>query len=228
MFTDRRFRLARIWSNKELRRIGSLCDGDVVNVSAGDDQDKEGSTYENYFPNAASYHLTNYMPGAFRGFSGKENEHLLDLRGELPAHLLRRFNIALSHTVLEHVFDMATAFKNTCELTDDLAIIIVPFAQIQHESESYQDFWRFTPRALRQLYELNGMNVVYEAWNQHRNASTYVISVASRKPERWMGKFPGKPLLSAPASGIGDGVVAKIVSAAQGLGNSIRKFSRAG
>lgn len=67
---DRQFRLARVWSNDALRSIGHLFEGDVVNVSAGDNVDKQGGTYDAYFPHCRSLSMTNYAPGAFRGFQG--------------------------------------------------------------------------------------------------------------------------------------------------------------
>lgn len=88
MSVDRIFRLARIWSNRELAKVGHLFEGDVVNVSAGDDDDKEGNTYALYFPNSHAYRVTNYNPGSFRGYQGRENEFLVDLTKELPNNLV--------------------------------------------------------------------------------------------------------------------------------------------
>ena len=42
---ERKHRLPRVWSNAELRRLAGLFDGDVVNVSAWRDEDKEGRRY---------------------------------------------------------------------------------------------------------------------------------------------------------------------------------------
>ena len=61
---DRQFRLARHWSNEELRKIAKLFEGDVLNASAGTDEDKEGAYYSEYFSRAASYELSNYSPGS--------------------------------------------------------------------------------------------------------------------------------------------------------------------
>ena len=136
-FRNRRFRLARSWSNDELRRIAPLCAGDVANVSGWEDRDKEGRLYRSYFTGAASYTLTNF-PGE-RGFAGREGELLLDLGGELPPALEQRFEVVFNHTTLEHIFEVRRAFANLCRLSRDLVIVVVPFAQEQHETASFGD-----------------------------------------------------------------------------------------
>lgn len=190
MVTDRQYRLARIWSNEELRRIAPLFQGLVVNVSAGTDEDKEGATYKDYFVRAEAYELTNYSPGAYRGFSGRTNEHLFDLREETPPALARRYDVAFNHTTLEHVFDACTAFSNICALSKDVVIVVVPFAQVQHETSGYEDFWRFTPTCMRRLFETNGFSVIYESVSPHSESAVYLFFVGSRSPERWRDLMP--------------------------------------
>lgn len=187
---DRRFRLARIWSNWELRRIAPLFTGSVVNVSAGDDIDKEGGTYAEYFANASEYALTNYSPGSFRGFQGRPNEYLFDLTAEPPDELVGRFDVVLNHTTLEHVFEVRTAFANLCRLSRDVVIVVVPFAQVQHENEAYQDFWRFTPTCMERLFTENGLEIVYQSANNDTNAAVYLLAVGARNPDRWRPRMP--------------------------------------
>lgn len=189
-FTDRRFRLPRCWSNRELREIGPLFSGDVVNVSAWEDCDKEGGHYKDYFSNARSHSYTNY--GGYRGLQGMVNEYPLDLEGEVSENLRQRFDVVFNHTTLEHVFDVRKAFGNLCELSRDIVIVVVPFAQTQHESDDWKDYWRFSPTCLRRLYEENGLSIVYEAESPHRHSAIYLLSVGSRYPERWVDRFPGR------------------------------------
>jgi hypothetical protein len=172
----------------ELRKIGPCFRGDVVNVSAWDDRDKDGGHYRDYFSNAGSYSYTNY--GGFRGFQGTSNEYLLDLTGEVPEGLRRRFDVAFNHTTLEHIFDVRKAFANLCELSKDIVVVVVPFAQVQHESDDWKDFWRFTPTCLRRLCEENGLTVIYEAESPYRNSAVYLLCVGSRHPDRWQGRLP--------------------------------------
>ncbi len=79
---DRRFRLARLRSNETLRQLGPLFSGDVIHVSAWRDEDKEGGHYRDYFPNAASYTITNHT--GYRGFQGSPGELQLDLTAQPP------------------------------------------------------------------------------------------------------------------------------------------------
>lgn len=180
---DRKFRVPRRWSNLELRRIAPLPSGKIVNVSAWKDEDKEGGRYRDYFSNATEYWITNFESNA-RGFQGNlENEIFLDLTQPLDAGLHDAFDVVFNHTVLEHVFDVHAAFANLCRMTQDLAIIVVPFLQEEHGD--YGDFWRFTPQAIDRLFRLNGMSTLYLSYNEDRDASIYVFGVASKHSDRW-------------------------------------------
>ena len=201
MFADRTYRLARLWSNGELRRLAPVFAGEVVNVSGWDDRDKDGGRYRDYFTAASGYAITNY--GGERGLQHRSGEYYLDLAGEVPEELRQRFDVAFNHTTLEHVFDVRAAFRNLCALTRDVAIVVVPFAQAQHETASFGDFWRFTPTCLRRLFSENGLSVIYEAENSHRNSATYLLFAGSRHPERWQGKLPPFEPLSCSGAWIG-------------------------
>ncbi len=200
---DRKFRLARHWSNEELRKIDYLFTGDIVNVSAGENIDKEGSTYDHYFTNKSSFYLTNYAPGAFRGFQGRSNEYLVDLEQELTPELESRFDVVFNHTALEHIFDIRLAFKNLCRLSKDIVIVVVPFAQVQHDTDGYQDYWRICPAGLRQLFQENGLDIIYEACNDDFNAAVYLFFVGSRHPERWRAQMPSYQPLTMVGDWIG-------------------------
>ena len=200
---DRQFRLARLWSNQELKRIAPLCEGIVGNISAGDDVDKEGATYSSYFTGSTEYWLTNYSKKKYRGFKGRPNEIALDLTAELSGDMFHRFDTVINHTTLEHIFEVERAFNNLCSMTRDLVILVVPFAQVEHEGAGYNDYWRFTPRCLRELFQANGFEVVYESANNDFNAAVYLFFVASRKPETWKPKLPKYIPVNEAASWIG-------------------------
>ncbi len=196
MIVNRKFRLARLWSNQELRRIASCFHGSVVNVSAWDDRDKEGGHYRDYFTHATTYTCTNYS--GYQGFQGLPGEQLLDLTGELPAGWEGRFDVAFNHTTLEHIFDVRKAFANLCKLSKDVVIVVAPFAQVQHENDDWKDYWRFTPTCLRKLYEENGFHVIYEARSPFRNSAIYLFFVAARVPGGWTGRLPPyRPMMRA-------------------------------
>ena len=196
---DRQFRIARFWSNREIKRLAPLFAGDVVNVSAWDDRDKEGGYYKEYFSSAYRYYYTNYT--GIRGYQQKENEYLLDLTGDLPRELKMRFDVVFNHTTLEHIFEIRKAFENFCNMTKDVAIVVVPFSQVQHETESYKDYWRFTPSCMRQMFLENGLDVIYEAESKYKEAAIYLLFVASRNPRKWKEKMPKfEPIIEAGRS----------------------------
>ena len=182
------FRSARLWSNQELRRFSGELTGDVVNVSGSQDEDKEGRRYRDYFPRASSYSITNYK--GFRGAAGVEGEIFLDLTEHLPPQLERRFDVVFNHTTLEHIYEVHAAFRHLCEMSRDLVVVVVPFVQVTHWSDSFGDFWRFTPMGLRRMYEENDLTVVHEAFGPRRGEPIYLLFVGSRRPERWSATRP--------------------------------------
>jgi len=186
---DRRFRIAREWSNDELKKVAHCFSGEIVNVSGWEDRDKQGGRYRDYFTAGTAYSITNYSTHS--GATGRADELELDLStGELPAELQQRFDVVFNHTVLEHVFEVRRAFRNLCEMSRDVVILIVPFCQKQHENVNYRDYWRFTPTCMRAMFEENGFEVLYESESPHNDSAIYLFFVASRNPERWRGVLP--------------------------------------
>lgn len=217
---DQRYRNPRIWSNEELKQIANLFTGDVVNVSAGDDVDKQGSTYSEYFLNASSYTITNFGGATYRGFQCRQNEIELDLTINLPEDLKGKYDVVFNHTTLEHIFDVHKAFHNLCELSHDIVILVIPFCQIQHENEGYLDYWRFTPTCVRKLFRNEGLEVIYEAANDIFNTSVYLFFVASKLPQKWTGHLPACKSIDVAGSWVGQTV--SISSAFQLLIQSFR------
>lgn len=177
-----------MWSNAELRRVAPLIAGEVVNVSGSEDDDKEGGHYRDYFTRATSYAITNYT--GYRGVTGADGEIPLDLTRDLPADLSGRFDAVFNHTTLEHIFDTRGAFARLCQMSRDLVVVVVPFAQATHWSESFGDFWRFTPMGLRAMFEENGLDVVHEAAGPPRGEPVYLLFVGSRQADHWRGVLP--------------------------------------
>ena len=187
---DGQFRAARLWSNRELQKIAGCFDGNIINVSAGEDIDKEGRCYRDYFSNACSYSISNYPENVYRGYQGKDGEIQFDLESELPERLTGAYNVVFNHTTLEHVFDVRKAFSNLCALSNDIVIIVVPFCQVHHETAGYSDYWRFTPTCLKRLFAREGFSVINESCGQDFNASVYIFMVASRRPSAWSNVLP--------------------------------------
>jgi len=180
---------ARLWSNREIRKLGAGVTGSVVNVSAWKDEDKEGGHYHDYFPNAAAYATTNYS--GWRGDEGA-TDHDLDLRAPPPAELAGAFDLVFNHTTLEHVFDLQRAFATLCDLSRDAVLIVVPFMQHLHGPED-GDFWRISPYAMRRMLETQGLAVLYESAGPAGGAIRYTVHFASRRPGGWDGRLPATP-----------------------------------
>jgi len=186
-YRRRAFRQPRIWSNRVLSTIAPLFTGSVINVSAWRDEDKEGGRYSDYFSNASGYSISNYTGDC--GATGRQDEVALDLSEDLPQNLHRAFDVVFNHTTLEHIFDVRKAFANLCEMSRDVVIVVVPFMQPSHIKSSYEDYWRFTPQALRRMFTEQGMQVVFESSNHPTHAGVYVLAVAARDPDKWRGKL---------------------------------------
>jgi len=184
---DRKFGVPRIWSNQELRRFAHLFRGDIVNVSGWTDADKQGGHYRYYFYNASGYYITNYKEEQ-KGIQDPETEIYLDLEADIPKPLTRRFDVVFNHTVLEHVYNFQKAFRNLCELSKDVVIVVVPYIQQLH-GIGYMDYWRFTPHAMRRLYDENGLKLRYCSANGRDRASIYLFCVGYRNDE-WDEHIP--------------------------------------
>jgi hypothetical protein len=186
LFIDRRYKVPRVWSNKELKKFAHLFTGDIVNISGWKDIDKEGDYYRNYFHNARRYYISNYKSEA-RGLQGFDNEFYLDLIQVLDEKYKDRFDVVFNHTTLEHIYDIRKAFYNLCLMSKDIVIVIVPFLQQMHSH--YGDYWRFTPLTIRNLYEENGLKLLYLSFNNHRHSSVYIFAIGSKKPEKWKNQI---------------------------------------
>ncbi|WKZ30858.1 MAG: hypothetical protein QY318_03345 [Candidatus Dojkabacteria bacterium] len=189
----------RTWSNQELRRFSHLFGGDIVNISGWEDKDKDGDYYRNYFPKASSYTITNYS----QHMPDRDDEITLDLEQNLNTSLKNRFDTVFNHTILEHIYQVKKAYKNMAMMSRDVVITVVPFIQQQHEQETFRDYWRFTPTALRYLARDNGLEIIYENYRRDPYEITYIISVASKKPDEWKLKMPPYETLSQIADWIG-------------------------
>jgi hypothetical protein len=88
-----------------------------------------------------------------------------------------------------------------------VVILVVPFAQVLHYTESFFDYWRFTPHSLHQMFHENRLQVVYEAASRHRRSAVYLLIVGSRNPERWSPVVPGFTPLERVGESLGSGAL---------------------
>ena len=215
---DKKYDRARMWSNDVLREIAPIFSGEIANVSGWDDRDKEGGHYADYFTGKTEYYVTNYS--GHNGYTGKPGEIPLDLTVELPSELCHRYDVVFNHTTFEHILEVRKAFANFCSMTRDAAIVVVPFSQVQHESESWGDYWRFTPTCLRHLFAENGLEVVYESESQDKGGAVYLLFVGSRNPERYAERLPKFQRIEVAGAWIGASV---LVSGYQYVKNRLQK-----
>lgn len=194
---DKKFRKPRVWSNCVLKLMAHKFKGDIINVSGWKDKDKQGGSYRDYFTGLTTYSISNYVSEA-RGFQGdQENEFFLDLQKPLDSNYKNKFDVVFNHTVLEHIFEVDIAFKNLCNLSKDIVIVVVPFLQEQHAD--YGDFWRFTPLTLERLFKKNNKQMIYLNYNDNPAESVYIFAVGSSKANNW------KEIQNLPSNKIGVG-----------------------
>ena len=122
----------------------------------------------------------------------------IDLEKDIPEEICGKYDVVFNHTVLEHIFDVFTAFKNLCSISKDVVIFIVPqFQQIHDYERGYKDYWRFTPFSVDRLFQKNGFTILYRKTTYGFSESMYLFYIASKQPEKWKEKFG--PILSAEA-----------------------------
>lgn len=173
----------RSWSNRELRRFAHLFVGAVLHVSGWEDRDKEGGLYRDYFAQASSYELSNF--GGARGTS-PHTDFEIDLEEQVPSELVSKYDVVFNHTTLEHVFDFRGAFARLCELSKDVVIVVVPFAQVEHwEQGAFLDYWRITEFGLERLFRENQLTPLYIAGNHNPVYPTYFFAIGSRHGQKW-------------------------------------------
>ena len=192
-FIDSKFREPRIWSNNELKKFSKKFYGNIINVSGWKDSDKVSSFYRNYFPNCTNYFISNWSYSE-RGQENKlsKNQYLIDLESDLKKELLGKFDVVFNHTTLEHIFDIFISFRNLCELSNDVVIVVVPFLQEQHTTSDFKDYWRFTPQTIKKLFEKNNFKLAYINANDQNNSSIYVFAVGCKENSKnlnWIKKM---------------------------------------
>lgn len=181
---------ARFWSNDTLRIIAPLFQGDIINVSAWNDSDKEGRKYRDYFSSCNSYSISNYKGKLSR--NGLTNEIFINLERPLPhkSILIQRFDLVFTHTVLEHIFNIKTAINTLCLMSKDCVLTIVPFIQPLHWiNGSFEDYWRISPFALQRLFLNEGFQTIFQSWNKDPIGNIYIFHLATKYPEKWKNQF---------------------------------------
>lgn len=118
----------------------------------------------------------------------------LNLDEPLPHELRAAFDVAFSHTVVEHVFDPHRTFNTIAALSRDVVVTVVPFSQGVHYTRSYGDYIRLTPHFLKRFFEEHEFTVLLSVSNDQPFLPVYTVFIASRHPERYATHFAEAPL----------------------------------
>ena len=118
----------------------------------------------------------------------------LDLDEPLPDQFSAAFDVAFSHTVVEHVFDPCRTLETLTALSRDVVITVVPFSQGVHYTSSYGDYVRLTPLFLKRFFEERDFTVLLSSSNDQPFLPVYTVVVASRHPSRHEAYFVDAPL----------------------------------
>lgn len=141
---------SRVESNAWLRRHAPEIRGKILSIGSGDDGDREGGRYRDYF-RAASRYTTSEVTAEFGC------DLTLDIR-RMPEIETAAFDCVFCSGVLEHVDDLAAAMREITRILAPGGVLLlgVPFRQAVHLAP--HDYWRFTEFGLRRLlaadYEL--------------------------------------------------------------------------
>lgn len=186
---------SRSWSNDELKYVLKYFPlyNSVINVSGWRDYDKESLYYRDYFRDGVLYKVSNYQNDRTTGITNSD-DLLINLDVPLPKELEFKFDIAFNHTVLEHLHNPFFSFAQISKLAKIAVISVVPFRQQLHFLNNvYGDYFRFTPFSMRELYQENGLTIIYESCSSHSSPIIYLFYVGVREPERFKN-FPVKLL----------------------------------
>jgi hypothetical protein len=185
----------RRFSNRVLSQYLRHLSGDIINVSGWRDSDKEGGRYRDYYASSRRYVISNIdgeggMPAVL---PDDAEDVFLNLDDPIDNALSRQFDVVFCHTVLEHVFNADTALRNLAALSRDVVVIVVPFSQSVHYTNSYSDYHRFSPYCLKRFFQDEGFSVLLSVANGQPFFATYVVFIASRLQERHSASFAGAP-----------------------------------
>lgn len=181
----------RNFSNAMLRLYAPYFSGNLINVSGWKDEDGEGGHYRDYFKGVTEYSISG-VGGQGKGFGsagGDYNELEIDLTDELRADLVGKFDVVFNHTTLEHIYEFKKAFANLCKLSRDTVILVVPVMQQIHHTEDFGDYWRPTTMTIAKSFLDNGFEPLVIKCNEQPFAPIYCFAIASKKPEKYQGKF---------------------------------------
>jgi SAM-dependent methyltransferase len=143
--------MARLLSNRWLRKVAPEIKGKVLSIGSGADIDWEGRRYRTYFSKADNYHTSELNPE-------KPADLCLDVRnmGKLEDG---SYDCVFCSGVLEHVDDIFGAMREIARIlrVGGTLLLGIPFNQALHAAPC--DYWRMTAHGLRYLLQTAGFEV---------------------------------------------------------------------
>ena len=187
---------ARKFSNRVLKQYLKHFSGNIINVSGWEDSDKENNLYKNYFGSIEKYVISNIKGdhGMPKTKTLDSDLIYLDLEKPIADNLRNQFDVVFSHTVIEHIYNTQIALGNLAELSSDVIIIVVPFSQSVHYTNSYSDYVRLTPYYLNRFFEEKKFTTLLCCANEQPFDNVYLIYIASKYPNRYQDFFKNAPL----------------------------------
>ncbi len=182
----------RSFSNKMLGAYSAIFKGSVINVSGWDDRDGFGSVYRSYFKECKNYTISN-APVKHKGVGSLKNDAIneieIDLNYPIISELSKKYDIVFNHTTLEHVFNTQIAFKNLCDMSREVVIIVAPVIQQLHNAEECGDYNRLTTMGIAKNFKINGFDPVVIKTNDQPFAPVYCFAIAVKSGSVYKSKI---------------------------------------
>jgi len=146
-----RFKSNRYISNKLLKNFCKLADGNVLNIGSGNDNDKTGDFYKNYFKKCKSYTTLEYEEG--------QSDLVADIQN-MPIVKDNSFDFIFCIWVLEHVENLDLALKeiNRILRKSGKFLFTVPLNVSYHGYP--QDYWRFSSEDIKEMLKKNNFEIL--------------------------------------------------------------------
>jgi SAM-dependent methyltransferase len=130
-------------SNAWLRVVCKDITGDVLSVGSGDNLDRDGHSYREYFPSAKSFTSSETLE------SRRKVDLILDVRKmDLPDEC---YDCIFCCGVLEHIDELHSALNEMYRVLKKGGYLIVGFPFWQRIHKAPSDYWRFTEDGARHL-----------------------------------------------------------------------------
>lgn len=141
----------RYVSNKILKNFCKKVDGNVLNIGSGNDDDKTGDFYKNYFKKCRSYTTLEYEEG--------QSDLVADIQN-MPSLKSSSYDFIFCIWVLEHVEDINSALKeiNRILTKNGKFLFTVPLNVPYHGYP--KDYWRFSDEDVKEMLEKNNFKMI--------------------------------------------------------------------